>query len=160
MLRAIFISALFISVSLLVSHSVYANKGLPAKILEQKTQAFLQAKNARQQPNSSEKDIDHFISFLADEFIDEHVKFNVTVTDKVTLRKGMIAKLKDKIEFSNLDIDDMIIGRNVVFVQFTEHARGKPAHLDKVIEYKVTNLMSLEFNDQGYIKHIRRHNGI
>jgi len=35
----------------------------------------------------------------------------------------------------------------------------KPAHLDKTIEYNKTNIVSLEFNGSGLVKHIRRHHG-
>ena len=43
---------------------------------------FVTAKNARQQPDTTEQDVEHYISLLADEFIDEHVKFGVTITSK------------------------------------------------------------------------------
>ena len=53
-----------------------------------------------------------------------------------------------------------MVGWNVAFVQYTEHARGKPAHLDEFIEYTATNLMALEFDGQGKITHIRRYHGL
>lgn len=136
-----------------------ANTALTEVYLTDKTKAFIAAKNARQQPDTTVEDIDHFIGFLADDFIDEHIKFNVTVTDKAALRQGMIAKMKDDVYFSNIRIDQLMVGRNVVFVKYTEHAKVKPSHMDKVIEYTSTNIMSLEFNDSGLIKHIRRHHG-
>ncbi|WOX05744.1 hypothetical protein [Microbulbifer pacificus] len=136
-----------------------AGDALPESILKEKTEAFMRAKNARQQPGTTEKDIDHFISFLADQFVDEHVKFEVTVTDNDELRKGMTLKLKDKVFFSNIKIEEMMFGKNVVFVKYTEHAKVKPSHMDKVVEYTSTNIMSLEFNKDGLIKHIRRHHG-
>ncbi|MBB1295558.1 MULTISPECIES: nuclear transport factor 2 family protein [unclassified Pseudoalteromonas] len=142
---------------IIFSLSALADETLPESVLKQKAEAFIQAKNARQQPNTTVEDIDHFISFLADEFIDEHLKFNVTITSKEELRQGMIAKMKDKVTFSEIKIDQMMIGSNVVFVKYTEHAKVKPSHMDKVIEYTSTNIMSLEFDDNGLIKHIRRH---
>ncbi|WP_226877136.1 hypothetical protein [Microbulbifer hainanensis] len=150
-----------LAIVLLLSMSTIAvgKETLSEAVLKQKAEAFIQAKNARQQPGTTEKDIDHFISFLADDFMDEHVKFNVTVTDKAELRKGMIFKMKDKVFFSDIKIDQMMFGRNVVFVKYTEHAKVKPSHMDKVVEYTATNVMSLEFNDEGLIKHIRRHHG-
>lgn len=136
-----------------------ASEALPEPVLKQKVEAFIQAKNARQQPSATEKDIDYFISFLADEFVDEHVKFGITVKDKSELRKGMIFKMKDEVFFSNITIEKMMFGRNVVFVKYKEHAKVKPIHMDKVVEYTSTNIMSLEFNSEGLIKHIRRHHG-
>lgn len=142
---------------ILFSLSAFADETLSENELKQKAEAFIQAKNARQQPNTTVEDIEYFISFLADDFIDEHLKFNVTVTSKEALRQGMIAKMKDKVIFSEIKIDQMMIGRNVVFVKYTEHAKVKPSHMDKVIEYTSTNIMSLEFSGNGLIKHIRRH---
>lgn len=119
----------------LFSLAAFADETLSESELIQKTEAFIQAKNARQQPNTTVEDIDHFISFLAGDFIDEHLKFNVTVSSKDELRQGMIAKMKDKVIFSEIKIDQMMTGRNVVFVKYTEHAKVKPSHMDKVIEY-------------------------
>ncbi|WP_339725066.1 nuclear transport factor 2 family protein [uncultured Paraglaciecola sp.] len=146
-----FIALIFFSLT------AFADETLSESELKQKAEAFIQAKNARQQPKTTVEDIDYFISFLADEFIDEHLKFNVTMTSKEELRQGMIAKMKDKVIFSEIKIDQMMIGRNVIFVKYTEHAKVKPSHMDKVIEYTSTNIMSLEFGDNGLIKHIRRH---
>ena len=72
----------------------------------------------------------------------------------------MLAKLEDKMFFSNIDILEMMTGRNVTFVKFKEHAKGQPVHMDKPIEYTAINIMSLEFNETGKIKHIRRHHGL
>lgn len=141
------------------SISVLASDSLPEVDLEQKAEEFIYAKNSRQQPDSTEDDIDYFISLLADDFIDEHVKFDVTVTEKAELRKGMIGKLQDKVYFSEIHIEQLMFGRNVVFIKYTEHAKVKPFHLSEVIEYTSTNIISLEFNESGLIKHIRRHHG-
>lgn len=54
----------------------------------------------------------------------------------------------------------MMFGSNVAFVKYIEHAKVKPSHLDEVIEYTSTNLLSLEFNSEGLITHIRRHHGV
>lgn len=142
------------------SGSALAKESLTEADLTALTEQFIAAKNARQQPDSDREDIEHFLSFIADTFVDEHVKFNVTVTDKSTLRSGMVEKLKDKIIFSNIDIVEMMIGSNIVFVKYREHVKGQPAHMDKPFEFKVDNIMSLEYNDDGKITHIRRHHGL
>jgi len=122
--------------------------------------AFIEAKNARQQADTTVEDVDYFISLLADEFKDEHIKFGVIVTDKADLRQGMIAKMADEIEYSDITINQIMVGRNVAFVKYTEHARVKPNHLDRFVEYQSTNILSLEFNEDGKINHIRRHHGL
>jgi len=147
-------------VLLAFSFGVAAEEQMTEATLRAKAEAFIMAKNARQQPDTAVEDIDYFISLLADDFVDEHIRFNVTVTDKNNLRTGMIAKMKDEVHFSKIKVDQMMIGRNVVFVKYTEHAKVKPSHMDKVVEYTSTNIVSLEFNDEGLIKHIRRHHGL
>ncbi len=143
---------------LMAPFTLWADDQLSDQVIREKAIAFLDAKDARQQPDTQIKDIDHFISLLADTFIDEHIKYNVTVTDKAKLRLGMISKMEDDIIFSNLTIDQIMVGPNVAFVKYTEHQRGSPSHLNKEIEYKSTSIMSLEFNEEGLITHIRRHN--
>jgi hypothetical protein len=120
---------------------------------------FVNAKNARQQPDTTLEDIENYLSLLADDFIDEHIKYNVTETDKNNLRKSMIAKMGDNVISNSIKIDELMIGSNVVFIKMLENGKVKPVHLDKIIEYNVTNIVSLEFDDDGLIKHIRRHHG-
>lgn len=145
--------------SLILSFSTSANDKFAADQLIEKAKAFVSAKNARQQPNTTTKEIDHYISLLSDDFIDEHVKFKFTYTDKAKLRSDMLGKLKDKVINSNIKINEIMVGANVVFIKMTEMGKVKPAHLDKTIEYTKTNIVSLEFNESGLIKHIRRHHG-
>lgn len=151
-----------ISFLLLSLFSVFSNANtvLSEEQLKDITQQFIAAKNARQQADSTAEDVEHFLSFLADKFVDEHVNFNVTISSKDELREGMLAKLEDKIFFSNIDILEIMTGRNVTFVKFKEHAKGQPSHMDKPFEYTAINIMSLEFNETGKIKHIRRHHGL
>ena len=155
-MKQLIISSIFLALSLTSN----AAESLSKEALQAKAEAFIAAKNARQQPASTVKDVEHFLSFIADEFVDEHVRFNVTVTDKSEMRKMMIAKLKDKIIFSNMTIEQLMFGRDLVIVKYKEHAKGKPSHLDKAVEYQTSNIMTLEFNAEGKIKHIRRHHGM
>jgi hypothetical protein len=143
-----------------VFYAPFIEAALSEPVLKMKAKAFIEAKNARQQPNTREQDIDHFISLLADNFIDEHVKYQVTVSDKAEMRAGMIAKMKDEVYYSNIRIDDMIVGANVVFLKYTEKAKVKPVHLDRIVEYTSSHLLSLEINDEGLITHIRRHHAL
>ncbi|MDU0113495.1 nuclear transport factor 2 family protein [Psychrosphaera aquimarina] len=144
---------------LILSFSISANEKFTAEQLIEKAKAFVSAKNARQQPNTTIKEIDHFLSLLSDNFIDEHVKYNFTYTDKSKLRSDLVGKLKDEIINSNIEINEIMVGANVVFIKMTEIGKVKPAHLDKTIEYSKTNIVSLEFNESGLVKHIRRHHG-
>ena len=146
-------------ISLIFSFSTSANDKFTAEQLIEKAKVFVSAKNARQQPNTTTKEIDQFISLLSDNFIDEHVKYNFSYTDKSKLRSDMVGKLKDKVINSNIEINEVMVGANVVFIKMTEVGKVKPSHLDKTIEYSKTNIVSLEFNESGLIKHIRRHHG-
>ena len=150
----------FLLIALAICFSIaYAQSHFSEDQLEQKAVAFIEAKNAWQQPDSDIEDIERFLALLADEFIDEHIKFGVTVTDKTELRNGMAQKLEDEVFYSRIQIDQMMIGNNVVFVKYTEGARVKPQHMDEIVEYSSTNTVSLEFDESGLITRIRRHHG-
>ncbi len=151
---------MILSLFLSFTFAVYADVEQREAYLKDRAKAFIQAKNARQQSNTTEDDIDHFISLLADDFVDEHIKYKVVVTDKDELRKGMVAKMQDEIFYSRISIDEMMVGSNVVFLKYTESAKVKPTHLDRVVEYTSTHLLSLEFNEEGLINHIRRHHAL
>ena len=110
---------------LILSFSASANDKFTADQLIEKAKAFVSAKNARQQPNTTTKEIDHYISLLSDDFIDEHVKFKFTYTDKTKLRSDMIGKLKDEVINSNIEINEIMVGANVVFIKMTEISKGK-----------------------------------
>ncbi|USE69444.1 hypothetical protein CTT31_10015 [Pseudoalteromonas maricaloris] len=143
----------------LFSFSSSAHDNFTSEQLIEKAKVFVAAKNSRQQPNTTIKEIENYISLLSDDFIDEHVKFKFTYTDKSKLREDMINKLKDEVIHSSIEINEVMVGANVVFVKMTESGKVKPAHLDKTIEYSKTNIVSLEFNQAGLVKHIRRHHG-
>ena len=150
---------LIIIISLFLFSFITVAEKFTEESLNQLAHKFVNAKNARQQPDTTLEDIEHYLSLLADEFVDEHIRYNVTETDKNNLRKNMIAKMNDKVISSSIKVDELMIGSNVVFIKMTETGKVKPAHLDKTIEYTSTNIVSLEFNKEGLIKHIRRHHG-
>ena len=151
--------SILVLICFLLSFSGSAKDKFTSEQLIEKAKTFVAAKNARQQPNTTTKEIDYFISLLADDFIDEHVKFKFVYTDKSKLREDMVSKLNDEVIFSSIEINEVMVGANVVFVKMTESGKVKPAHLDKTIEYNKTNIVSLEFDQLGLIKHIRRHHG-
>ena len=148
---------LFLIVFLPLSFAV--NAALSEGDLEQLATKFVEAKNARQQPDTTVQDIDAFINLLADEFVDEHVKFRVAITEKSALREGMIAKMSDKIYYSSIVINEVMTGGNVAIIKMTESGKVRPSHLDKDITYSSVNIVTLEFNDDKLITHIRRHHG-
>ena len=122
-------------------------------------EAFISAKNARQQPETTEADIDHFLSLFSEEFIDEHIKFGVTVTSKQDFRQNLVQKMKDQVDYSRIAIDQVMVGSWVVMIKYTESGRVKPTHMDRYVEYTGTHIVSLEYDDAGKITHLRRHHG-
>ncbi|WP_286263091.1 nuclear transport factor 2 family protein [Thalassotalea atypica] len=144
---------------IVIFSSISYGKTFTQAQLTELAHSFVEAKNARQQPETNIDDIEHYLSLLADDFIDEHIKYNVIINDKNKLRQGMVEKLKDKVISSSIQVEEMMVGSNVVFVKMIEKGKVQPSHLDKVIEYTATNIVSLEYNDDGLIKHIRRHHG-
>ena len=73
--------------------------------------------------------------------------------------KNRINKLKDEVIHSAIEVNEIMVGANVVFVKMTESGKVKPSHINKTIEYSKTNIVSLEFDKSGLVKHIRRHHG-
>ena len=152
-------NSILVLICFLFSLSSNAEELLTSEKLIEKAKAFVSAKNARQQPNATRKEIDNYISLLSDNFVDEHVKFNFTYTSKAKLREDMVSKLEDEVIYSNIELVELMVGANVVFIKMIESGKVKPAHLDKTIEYNKTNIVSLEFDQSGLVKHIRRHHG-
>ena len=85
MFKVILLGLLF---CLPINTSVASDVAMPDDVLMAKAKAFVAAKNARQQPDTKVSDIDHFLSLLADDFIDEHLKYGIVITDKDELRIG------------------------------------------------------------------------
>lgn len=127
--------------------------------LNKKAIAFIKASEAREQPGSNTSDIDHFLSLLTDNFVDEHVLSKITIRDKAELRRGMIAKLQDEIIYLSKKIEEIVLVKNVAVIKLTTSAKAKPSHLEHIIEHTYTELISLEFDENGLVKHIRRFHG-
>ena len=136
-----------------------ARDPIPEAELERLGKAFIAAKNARQQPDTTLADIDHFLSLFADEFVDEHIKFGVTVTSKQDFRQNLVLKMKDQVDYSRIEIRQMMLGSWVVMIKYTESGRVKPTHMDRYVEYSGTHIVSLEYDGQGKITRLRRHHG-
>ncbi len=151
--------SILILICLLFSFSSSAKESFSSSQLKELAEAYVNAKASRQQPEATVKDIDKYISLLANDFIDEHVKYNFIYTDKTKLKTDMVAKLKDEFIYSRIKIQEFMYGSNTVFIKINEKSKVKPHHLDKVVEHESTYIHSLEFNEQGLIKHIRRHAG-
>ena len=64
----------------------HAKNTFTSSELEKLSQNFVKAIEARQQPGTKIEDIDHYISLLADNFIDEHIKYKFIYNYKVKLR--------------------------------------------------------------------------
>jgi len=151
------LSKVIIPFIILFALSISAQVTDSQKMLK-KTEAFIDAYGAKQQPNSKSKDIDHFLSFFADNFVDEHIKYNVVITSKEEFRKGMIDKLQNKVYYYKVSFDDIMLGKNVAFVKITIKAKVKPFHMDRIVEHTSSQIMSIEYDDEsGLIKHLRRH---
>ncbi|GEA11138.1 hypothetical protein [Alteromonas sp. KUL49] len=95
----------------LVSLATLANEPLHESELRELTQRFIEAKNQRQQPDSTPKDVDYFLSFLADEFKDEHVKFKEHA-------KGQPSHMDEPVEYTAI---------NIMSLEFNDH--GKIIHI-------------------------------
>lgn len=141
---------------ILFTLSISAQETDSQKLLK-KTESFINAYNCKQQPNSDSKDVDRFLSFFAADFVDEHIKYNVIVSNKEEFRKGLIDKLQNRIYYHKVSINDIMLGENVAFVKITIKAKVKPFHMDRIVEHISSQIMSIEYDQNGMITHLRRH---
>ena len=142
----------------LLPNTSFALDSLTDAQLKQKGQAFVAAKEARQQPNSTIEDVEHYIDLLSDNFIDEYVQYQVTfAADKAKLKARLIEKLKDEVLEHQVQILQMMTGPNVVMLKIAEKGKLKPAGQYRVINIDRVSVISLEFDKQGLISHIRRY---
>lgn len=63
--------------------ATHAKSDFTPEQLEKLSYDFVKAIDSRQQPDTKIADIDHYISLLDDNFIDEHIKYNFTYTEKL-----------------------------------------------------------------------------
>ena len=122
-----------------------------------RTTSFINAYSSKQQPNSTVDDVDHFLSFFADDFKDEHIKYGVVVEDKAEFKNGLVDKLQNKVYLHRVTIEDIMMGNKVAFVKIKIWAKVKPYHMDTIVEHTTGQIMSIEFDERGLIKHLRRH---
>ena len=50
-----------------------------------------------------------------------------------------------------------MLGENVAFVKITIKAKVKPFHMDRIVEHISSQIMSIEYDQNGMITHLRRH---
>lgn len=143
---------------LVFSSSSFASTSLSDSQLKQKAEAFVAAKNARQKPDSAVTDIDHYLSLLSESFIDEYVHYKVTfAADKTKLRARLIEKMKHQTLENQVILQQMMIGPNVVVLKLAEKGKIIPSGQDQVLDINRVSVITLEFDKQGFISHIRRH---
>ena len=70
---------------------------------------------------------------------------------------GLVEKLQNKVYFHRVTIEDIMMGNNVAFVKIKIWAKVKPYHMDTIVEHTTGQIMSIEFDENGLIKHLRRH---
>ncbi|ABZ75832.1 hypothetical protein Shal_1263 [Shewanella halifaxensis HAW-EB4] len=144
--------------SLFFSTASFALDNLSEAQLKQKGLEFVAAKNARQRLDSGVEDIDHYLSLLSESFIDEYVHYKVTFSaDKTKLRARLIEKMKQQTLENQVQIQQMIVGPNVVVLKLREKGKIKPTGQSQSLDIDRLSVISLEFDKQGRISHIRRH---
>ncbi|MGS0682459.1 hypothetical protein ACVBIL_15005 [Shewanella sp. 125m-7] len=144
--------------SLVFANYSFASAGLSEVQLEQKGVEFVAAKNARQRLDSGVEDIDHYLSLLSESFIDEYVHYKVTFSaDKTKLRARLIEKMKQQTLENQVQLQQMVVGPNVVVLKLVEKGKIKPTGQSQVLDIDRMSVVTLEFDKQGLISHIRRH---
>ncbi|GIU36346.1 hypothetical protein L2719_14935 [Shewanella schlegeliana] len=144
--------------SLFLSAPSFALDHLSEAELKQKGLEFVAAKNARQRLDSSVEDIEYYLSLLSESFIDEYVHYKVTFSaDKTKLRARLIEKMKLQSLENQVQLQQMMVGPNLVVLKLLEKGKIKPAGQSQALDIDRLSVISLEFNQNGLISHIRRH---
>ena len=144
--------------SLMVTNVSLASAGLSEAQLKQKGLDFVAAKNARQSLASDVDDIDHYLTLLSDTFIDEYVHFKVTFSaEKAKLRQRLIEKMSQQAIENQVQIQQILVGPNLVVLKLKEKGQITPSGQSQPMAIDRVSVITLEFDKQGLISHIRRH---
>lgn len=155
--RVAWLLSLFVA-TMVFSNFSFALAGLSEAQLKQKGLDFVEAKNARQRLDSGVEDIDRYLSLLSESFIDEYVHYKVTFSaDKAKLRARLIEKMKQQTLENQVQIQQMMVGPNVVVIKLVEKGKIKPTGQSQTLDIARLSVISLEFDKHGLITHIRRH---
>lgn len=91
--------------------------------LEKKVRIYLQAKEAAQQADSTEADVERLLALVTDDFKGQHLRFDVSACDshggKERFRAGLLHHL-DSYERTDIEILEMMEGLDAVAAKFDE----------------------------------------
>jgi hypothetical protein len=116
--------------------------------------SFILASEKARQPNAKPENVEHYLAFFTDDFIDHHIAYRVSFTGKDVLRKGIIRKSASMVSIVET-IEDIILGNDTAVVAVLEDS--KYYKNDKLKHFKGRNILVLEFNEQDLITQMRRY---
>lgn len=115
---------------------------------------FIAASETARKPDASDKDIEDFLTMLADDFLDVHVQYNVQFEGKESLRKGLYSKRETMISVEE-SIEDMILGTDTAVIVVNENSSYYKR--EQIRNFKGRTILVLHFNDNGLVKEMRRY---
>ena len=116
--------------------------------------SFIAAYEAAHQPKATDKDLDHYFSFMSDDIVDEHVAYRVISKGKDKPRKNLKAYALRTVSWTET-IESIILGSETAVVAVITDS--KYYKNDKLKHFVGRTLWVLEFNEQGLINYIRRY---
>ncbi|WP_100644707.1 hypothetical protein [Alteromonas facilis] len=118
--------------------------------------AFVEAYNAAFQPNASVDTINKYLDFYAEDVEDVHPPYNVTMNGREKLFDGIHSYTKRMKRYhafaTKLYWSDYVAA--VILYEDSEYLKS-----GSLKQYRGKTVLFMEFNEQGRIKHIRRHVG-
>ena len=120
---------------------------------------YFNAWTATQTPKATKNDIEHYLSFLADDIGHQHLPYDVNderdPEGKNNMREGMNYYLGAHLEYTGTLINK-ILGNNVVIIQYDTSSKGIHPQTKELITQNYRTLEILEI-ENGKVSVIRKY---
>jgi hypothetical protein len=127
---------------------------------EQFAKDYFSAWAATQSPTATEKDLEHYLSFLADDVGHQHLPYDTDdsrqANGKESMREGMTFYMGKHIEYE-AELINTVYGLNAIAIQFNVSLKAKRGPEEPVISMNYNSLEVLEI-EHGKVSMIRKYN--
>jgi ketosteroid isomerase-like protein len=121
------------------------------KNLEDFAKSYFKAWQTSQSPNASKKDLEHYLSFLADDVGHQHLPYDPddsrSPEGKEQFRKGMTYYLGTHTSYE-AKLDKVVTGHNVIVITYSTSSRGKHPQTGQVINQNYDTMEVLEIENE------------
>lgn len=119
--------------------------------LEDFAKSYFKAWQASQSPNAAKKDLEHYLSFLADDVGHQHLPYDPddsrSPVGKEQFRKGMTYYLGTHTSYS-AKLDNVVTGHNVIVITYSTSSSGKHPQTGQVMNQSYDTMEVLEIENE------------